>query len=355
MTLTHFFGRAAGVARQPAPANGVPQRLGLRAGDWVEVRPLEEVMATLDAQGALDALPFMPEMARFCGRRFQVYKTAHKTCDTIRTFTGRRLEATVHLAGLRCDGSGHGGCEAACLLFWKEAWLRPVEAPHAADPPPPEGSETARRGLARLEQQARREGFPDADPRYRCQATELVRASAPLNIFDPRPYLRDLTSGNLDGWTLLRALLHSLGFFLGTRLRRLHHRTAVAVPAVEPLNLQPGELVRVRSKAEIQETLEDGVRNRGLSFDSEMAPFCGGTFRVLRRAERIIEEGTGRMLRLRKDCIQLDGVVCSGLRCGVRRLGCTKSVYSYWREAWLARVEPAKAQSATKPEETAKH
>lgn len=317
----------------------------LRAGDWVEVRPLDEILATLDEKGALEALPFMPEMAGFCGRRFQVFKTAHKTCDTIRTFTGRRLEGTVHLSGLRCDGSGHGGCQAACLLFWKEAWLRRVDGPALPGTAAETPDDRAGSGLAWLQDRARRDGASGAAPRYRCQATELPDATAPLDIFDPRPYLRDLTSGNLDGRTLLRGLLRSVQLVVGNRLRRLARRLLgpppmVVVPPAAPLNLQAGELVRIRSKAEIQATLEDGMRNRGLSFDPEMMPHCGGTYRVLRRVERIIDEGTGKMLRLRKDCIMLEGVVCSGLNCGLQRLGCPRSVYTYWREAWLSRVEP---------------
>ena len=39
----------------------------LRPGDVVEVRPAAEILATLDADGALDGMPFMPEMARVCG------------------------------------------------------------------------------------------------------------------------------------------------------------------------------------------------------------------------------------------------------------------------------------------------
>ena len=42
-------------------------------------------------------------------------------------------------------------------------------------------------------------------------------------------------------------------------------------PKGEPLNLQPGELVRVKSKREIVATLDKMNRNRGLSFDHEMA------------------------------------------------------------------------------------
>ena len=55
----------------------------LCAGDWVEVRSKEEILETLDKNGRLDGLPFMPQMFKYCGQRFQVYKRAHKTCDTV--------------------------------------------------------------------------------------------------------------------------------------------------------------------------------------------------------------------------------------------------------------------------------
>jgi hypothetical protein len=36
-------------------------------GQLVEVRSSAEIAATLDANGKLDGVPFMPEMARYCG------------------------------------------------------------------------------------------------------------------------------------------------------------------------------------------------------------------------------------------------------------------------------------------------
>src|SRR4030095_15791040 len=89
-------------------------KLGLRSGDWVEVGSAEEILATLDDQGRLDALPFMPEMLQYCGKRFRVFKSAHKTCDTIKTYHNRRMTKAVHLEGLRCDGEAHDGCQAGC-------------------------------------------------------------------------------------------------------------------------------------------------------------------------------------------------------------------------------------------------
>src|SRR5262245_52431475 len=94
----------------------------LKAGEWVEVRSAEEILATLDDRQCLDDLPFMPEMLQYCGKRFRVFKSAHKTCDTVERWTVmRRMTSAVHLEGLRCDGGAHDGCQAGCLLFWKDA------------------------------------------------------------------------------------------------------------------------------------------------------------------------------------------------------------------------------------------
>src|SRR6476469_1762493 len=94
-----------------------------RAGEMVEVRSKEEILATLDKNACVDGLPLMPEMLQFCGRRFRVRAVAHKTCDTIHKSGSRRLSSSVHLDDLRCDGCAHGGCEAECTLFWKDVWL----------------------------------------------------------------------------------------------------------------------------------------------------------------------------------------------------------------------------------------
>ena len=69
----------------------------------------------------------MPEMFAFVGQKFRVFKIAHKTCDysTAHPFRTRRLHRTVHLE-TRCDGGSHDGCQASCLLYWKEDWLKPV-------------------------------------------------------------------------------------------------------------------------------------------------------------------------------------------------------------------------------------
>ncbi|EFL04621.1 predicted protein [Streptomyces sp. AA4] len=303
------------------------------------MRGAEEILATLDKQGRMDGLPFMPEMLRFAGQEMRVYKRAGKTCDTITPSTDhRKLERTVHLAGARCDGSAHGGCQAACLLFFREEWLEP--APEPAGP--------AEATVETLTADTIAPPDEDGVERYRCQATELLNASAPLSAYSPGQYLEDIRSGNEKPAVVLRGLLVVLfNKFqrLSTRLpARLRIRggetypflrgTGPSGPKPEPLRLEPGELVEVRSKEEILRTLSPENKNRGMLFDVEMLPYCGQRARVLHRVERIIDEKTGRMLRLR-DCVVLEDVFCRSL---YHRF-CPRAIYPYWREAWLRRVE----------------
>src|SRR5258708_39222437 len=95
--------------------------IDLKPGDLVEVLSAAEIMSSLDADGKLDGVPFMPEMLAFCGRRLRVSKRADNTCALGQP---RRIERTVHLEQPRCDGSAHRGCEAGCLFLWEGAWVR---------------------------------------------------------------------------------------------------------------------------------------------------------------------------------------------------------------------------------------
>ena len=76
-----------------------------RAGEWVEIKSKEEILATLDQQGAKDGLPFMPEMLKFCGQRIQVFASAHKTCDTVNHTAAHARRRAPRRDALRRRGS----------------------------------------------------------------------------------------------------------------------------------------------------------------------------------------------------------------------------------------------------------
>jgi hypothetical protein len=339
--------------------------LNLRVGELVQVKSAEAILATLDDRGEFDSLPFMPEMLRFCGKRFHVYRRADKACDTIDWSTLRRMESAVHLAQLRCDGSGHGGCQAGCLLYWKEAWLERVPAepgrehvsPDASqvkraehDGPPASGTPEAAL-LAALEPNTRKR-VEDGETIYSCQATELKRAArSELPWWQPAQYVRDIRSGNATLGRMIRGIV--IGFFnklqqantrFLPRFTLIHggneypflNRREGGKHSGDELNLQPGDLIEVKSKGEILDTLDERAYTRGLRFDREMLRYCGRRGRVLRRVDRLIDEKTGKMLRIKSDCIIIDGFICTG---DYHRM-CPRSIYPYWREAWLRRVEP---------------
>ncbi len=134
---------------------------------------------------------------------------------------------------------------------------------------------------------------------------------------------------------MVRAFVMEVAHRLGLTSQSPLRGPEPKAPQTEPLDLQPGEFVQVRSPAEIEATLDDQGLNRGLSFDREMLPYCGQTLRVKDRVDQLIDETTGRMLRIPRDCIILEGPVCSG-ECSTGRWFCPREIYPYWREAWLA-------------------
>ncbi len=335
----------------------------LRTGDRVVVRSKEEILATLDADGCIDGMPFMPEMLQFCGRDLEVAAAAHKTCDTVNKTGGRKIDRTVHLKGTLCDGSAHGGCEAECNLFWKEAWLKPVAGPDkpaaraGAEPPFTEQKLQAATQVQR----------PPGQPvRYVCQATQIPQSTRLLPWWDIRQYWYDIRLKNFSPRYVLKVLVLAASRQLlrvpfGHRaLREVNHSmhrlltgqpspSAVgSIPSGQPtpvqqLNLQPGEWVRIKPAAEIAATLNTSNKNRGMWFDFGQVPNCGRTFQVHRRVNRIIDERSGEMLATQTPCITLEGTLCNP-DFAEHRLLCPRAITAYWREIWLERVEQPKAE-----------
>jgi hypothetical protein len=312
--------------------------LNLRPGELVEVRGATEILATLDENATFEGLPFMPEMLGYCNRQARVFRRAHKTCDTIGWSGLRGIDRAVHLE-FRCDGSAHFGCQAGCLLFWKEAWLRRVttERLGGATSRGPNGAWLTPEQEDWLRLSCRIQDH-SGEPRFRCQATELARATRPLSPLDPRQYLCDVKCNGATWAGVAGGLVHSAA----NRLRKLCRLDALPRVAgtlrstpTGSLDLRPGELVEVKSHAEILATLDTNAKNRGLAFDVEMVPYCGRRFRVLRRVERVIEESTGRSIAMCRACVILDGVTCQG----IYHRFCPRSTYPFWREIWLRRVE----------------
>jgi hypothetical protein len=157
------------------------------------------------------------------------------------------------------DGSPHGGCQARCLLFWKEDWLetfRPV-----FDALLDERSEAGPRratGAGRCHAWCRAPGEAPVDS---CQATELLQDTRFVPARDPGVWVKDVRSRNAGVATALLSLLVLVFTKVqgaSARLpRRLRIQDGRSWPWFTPtgerrsyptLDRQPGELVEVRKQ-----------------------------------------------------------------------------------------------------------
>lgn len=345
--------------------------LGLKAGDWVEVRSREEILRTLDKNGRFEELPFMPQMLAYCGQKLQVNKRVHKLCCIVADTIGRRMSNAVTLENIRCDGQAYGGCEMQCMVLWKEAWLKRADVIETDFTPVrqggagktsviPNGGACTEDDLWAGTRAPEGEGG-SSEPLYICQATQVPHATERLSQWGMKQYIDDYVSGNVRLSRILSRLCfqfyqHYLvysGLGFGTVLRwafNIFQKVTgnppfpwqqgalpknSRTPSVN-LNLRVGELVRVKDYREIRRTLDEEGKNRGMSFHAELSRHCGKTFRVSHRVRKAMNERTGQLLQLKNECLILDGADCDGKY--TNPLNCPRAAYPYWREIWLERV-----------------
>ncbi len=117
----------------------------------------------------------------------------------------------------------------------------------------------------------------------------------------------------------------------------IHRIGRKAKPPVEAANPRPsqrleaGDLVRVRSREEVQATLDRWHSLKGCAFLGEMAGYCGTTQRVLKRVERFMDEKDYRLKKV-SGIVLLEGAICPGTGQTGR---CDRSCFFFWREEWL--------------------
>ena len=301
---------------------------GLVVGDLVEVKTWAEIRSTLDESGRLRQLPFMPEMLAMCGRRARVFRCVHRLFDYRKTRRMRHMGGTVLLVGTVCDGSSHGGCEAACHTLWNAAWLRRVEARDDAVRPPPPSDLLKDTAVVH---------FGTHAPHYSCQLTQLNAASRPIGDWSAINFLRPVIAGNVAPMAFVVGWLTHL-------FNELQHlRQGVGFPAFdvtvlggegqEDPRLQAGDEVVVRSSAEIRATLNDQSLHKGLYFEPDMLKHCGRRYRVQAEVKKIIDIVTGEMRTMKTPAYTLGDVHFSG----ERQLFNAQHEPLFWRSAWLKR------------------
>ncbi|WP_337873192.1 hypothetical protein [Ignavibacterium sp.] len=306
----------------------------LKLNDLVKVKSISEIASTLDFSGCLNGLPFMPEMAEYAGKIFRVSLKVEKTCvDNPTMYMAEFKKNDVYfLEDLRCSGKFHDGCQRGCRIFWKESWLEKVN-----DEIFESHQKTSLSDDINLKLKVKKD-----DEIYFCQSTELRNATKPLSAKEKIFKLfKDVKIGTYNFFEALKLLILPLSRKFIKKIKDQHPRGELTKTPVEVLNLQPGEIVEVRSIEEILQTLDKKGKNKGLSFEPDMKIFCGKQFKVRTRLDQMILERNGKMIEVQNSVI-LEGVTCE---CFFTFGGCPRREFQYWREIWLKRVPVNKEET----------
>ena len=153
----------------------------------------------------------------------------------------------------------------------------------------------------------------------RCQIFSVPEMSDPLEPIDVLWQRRNRVK---------RILKRRLNYF-----RNLFRKDMSLDPC--SLSLRPGDLVRVRSRHEIEGTLSKWNQLKGCAFIEEMWPYCGTTQKVFKPVEKFLDERDYLMKKCYGIFI-LDGVICEGTKDFGK---CDRSCYFFWRQEWLERIE----------------
>lgn len=119
-----------GTRPSASPPNVSSQRL--QAGDWVRVRSLEEIEATLNHWRQVKGCAFMPELAEYCGTTQRVLKSMKRFVDE-RDLRVKKSSGIILFDGVMCQGTAEfGSCDRSCFQFWREEWLEKVDGQSAS-------------------------------------------------------------------------------------------------------------------------------------------------------------------------------------------------------------------------------
>ncbi len=101
--------------------------------------------------------------------------------------------------------------------------------------------------------------------------------------------------------------------------------------------LKPGDVVVVRSKEEILETLDENRSLEGCGFMTEMWQYCNTRQKIFKRVRYFFDERSSKFLKARST-VFLEGLRCSG-KLSKLMPRCDRSCYFFWKEEWLKKID----------------
>lgn len=101
-------------------------------------------------------------------------------------------------------------------------------------------------------------------------------------------------------------------------------------------NFNEGDVVRIRSKEQIQQTLDKNNKLEGCLFMEDMWQYCGTEHKILKKVNYFYDEANFRMCKARSTVL-LEGIHCSG-KFQRYKTSCDRFCLLFWKEAWLEKI-----------------
>lgn len=120
------------------------------------------------------------------------------------------------------------------------------------------------------------------------------------------------------------------------RLNKAARKETNLTRAVEThsAEFQPGDIVRVRTREEIEPMLDADRKFHGCTFLDCMWAYCGTTQKVFKPLHRFLDE-RDFVFKKAKGVVILEGVFCDGVLVFGQ---CECSCFLFWREEWLEKL-----------------
>lgn len=99
-----------------------------------------------------------------------------------------------------------------------------------------------------------------------------------------------------------------------------------------------GDVVTIRSKEDVVETINPLNKKDGCLFMEQMWNYCGKNFRILKIVKNYFDEYRFKMFKVEPPLYILKDLICDGLVESLEH-GCDRSCYFLWHEDWLEKSQ----------------
>ena len=170
-----------------------------------------------------------------------------------------------------------------------------------------------------------------------CQIPSLSRISEGNVAFEKQSLVKTLKRSLARPWNFqVKKALKRIDRFVSKKRSRTSDQSRPASNmSVSASALQAGDWVHVRSRGEIEASLDRWKELKGCAFLEYMWQYCDTTQQVLQVMERFLDERDYKVKKV-KGLVLLKDVICHGTPVFGR---CDRCCHLFWRVEWLEKIE----------------